>query len=124
MEALKQFEKQNYLNIETFRKNGQGVKTPVWFVQEGETLRVWTNAGAGKIKRIRNNGSVRVMPSTVAGEPLGDWVDAQAIAEDAPEAVNHVAALMRKKYGLQFLFFNGLGKIRKSKTAVIKLTLS
>lgn len=124
MEALKQFEKQKYLNIETFRKNGQGVKTPVWFVQEGETLRVWTNAGAGKIKRIRNNGSVRVMPSTVAGEPLGDWVDAQAIAEDAPEAVNHVAALMRKKYGLQFLFFNGLGKIRKSKTAVIKLTLS
>ncbi|MBI5294408.1 MAG: PPOX class F420-dependent oxidoreductase [Chloroflexi bacterium] len=124
MEALKQFEKQKYLNIETFRKNGQGVKTPVWFVQEGETLRVWTNAGAGKIKRIRNNGSVRVMPSTVAGEPLGDWVDAQAIAEDAPEAINHVAALMRKKYGLQFLFFNGLGKIRKSKTAVIKLTLS
>ena len=27
---------QQYLNIETFRKNGVGVKTPVWFVQEGD----------------------------------------------------------------------------------------
>lgn len=26
------FERRHYLNIETFRKNGQGVKTPLWFV--------------------------------------------------------------------------------------------
>ena len=36
--ALKQFEKQQFLNIETFRKNRQGVKTPVWFAQDGDRL--------------------------------------------------------------------------------------
>ena len=30
-----QFIKQKYLNIETFRKSGIGVKTPVWFAQAG-----------------------------------------------------------------------------------------
>jgi PPOX class probable F420-dependent enzyme len=122
--TLKQFEKQQYLNIETFRKNGQGVKTPVWFVQDGETLHVWTFAGAGKIKRIRRNGSVRVAPSTVSGEPLGDWVNAQAVAHASAEAIQYVEKLMKKKYGFSFFLFNGLGKIRKSKTAVIKITPS
>jgi PPOX class probable F420-dependent enzyme len=121
MEALKQFEKQQYLSIETFRKNGEGVKTPVWFAQDGNTLHVWTFAGAGKIKRIRRDGTVRVAPSTVSGEPVGEWINAQAIADDSPEAIRHVEKLMRKKYGLSFLLFSGLGKIRKSKTAVIKI---
>ena len=62
--TLKQFEKQQYLNIETFRKNGQGVKTPVWFVEDGETLLVWTEAGSGKARRIRSDSTVRVAPST------------------------------------------------------------
>ena len=88
--TLKQFEKQQYLNIETFRKNGQGVKTPVWFVQDGEALQVWTQAGSGKAKRIRNNGTVRVAPSTGSGEPTGEWVDARAETNESPDAIIHV----------------------------------
>ena len=30
--GLDQFANQNYLSLETFKKNGDGVKTPVWFV--------------------------------------------------------------------------------------------
>ena len=29
---------ENYINLETFKKNGQGVKTPVWFAHQGESL--------------------------------------------------------------------------------------
>ncbi len=46
----KQFENQNYINIETFRMNGQGVKTPVWFVQDDGSLYVRTAEGSGKVK--------------------------------------------------------------------------
>ena len=42
---LKQFEGQSFLNLETFRRNGSGVKTPVWFTQDGQTLYVRTVAG-------------------------------------------------------------------------------
>lgn len=109
---LKQFEKQQFLNIETFRKNGQGVKTPVWFVQDGETLHVWTQAGSGKAKRIRNNGKVRVTPSTASGEPTGEWLDAHASTDESSAAIKHVESLMRKKYKTMFYIFGLLGRLR------------
>ena len=54
------FENQKYLNLETFRKSGVGVKTPVWFVQEGDVLFVRTGAIRVKVKRIRNNSQVNI----------------------------------------------------------------
>lgn len=121
---MKQFQNNKYMNIETFRKNGQGVKTPVWFVQDGEALRVWTFYGAGKTKRIRRNGTVRVVPSTASGEPLGEWISAEAIADHSPETIRQVEVLMRKKYGFAFAVFNLLGKIRGSKPDTIKVTFN
>lgn len=109
---LKQFEKQQYLNIETFRKNGEGVKTPVWFARDGETLHVWTQAGTGKAKRIRNNGAVRIAPCTPSGELLGEWQDAHAKTDESPEAIKHVEKLMQKKYGVMFYIFGFIGRMR------------
>ncbi len=110
--TLKQFEKQNYLNIETLRKSGQAVKTPVWFVQDGETFFVWTQANAGKAKRIRNNGAVRVAPCTSSGEVFGEWISAHAQTNEAPEAISDLEKLMKKKYGIMFHIFGFLGRLR------------
>jgi uncharacterized protein len=38
MNFLEQLTKQKYLNLETFRKNGESMKTPVWFVQQEGTI--------------------------------------------------------------------------------------
>lgn len=121
---LKQFDKQQYLTIETFRKNGEGVKTPVWFAQDGETLHVWTGSGSGKVKRIRNSGAVRVAPSTAAGEPLGEWVNAQAFANDAPEKVAYTETLFRKKYGLVFRLLSAFNKWRGGVYASVEIRLA
>jgi hypothetical protein len=43
------FQNQQYLSLETFRKNGQGVKTPVWFAQDGEVLYIWTQTDSAHI---------------------------------------------------------------------------
>jgi PPOX class probable F420-dependent enzyme len=110
---LEQFEKQQYLSIETFRKNGLGVKTPVWFVQEGDVLFVWTDAGSGKAKRIRNNGTVKVAPSTGSGTPVGEWLHAHAAVDESPETISHLETLMKKKYGIMFNIFGFLGRMRK-----------
>ena len=120
--ALKQFEKQQYLNIETFRKNGQGVKTPVWFAQNGETLHIWTSVTSGKIKRIRNNSSVRITPSTASGDALGEWVNAHATAHDAESKVKETEALFKKKYGVVFVILSNLNKWRGGKYAAIEVT--
>ena len=91
-----------YLNIETFRKNGQGVRTPVWFAGEPldgtpEKLYVYSTADSGKAKRIRNNARVRVAPSDVRGKLLGKWVEARAEIVTSADA-EHGMQLLNKKY--------------------------
>lgn len=121
--ALKQFEKQQYLNLETFRKNGQGVKTPVWFAQDGDTLRIWTQADSGKVKRIHRDGNVRIVPSTASGEPTGEWAEAHAkVLEDTRE-VDFTARLFKKKYGIMFNLFGAMGKLRRAKYTTIQVEI-
>jgi hypothetical protein len=49
------------------------MKTPVWFVQQGEKLYVRTIADSGKVKRIRNISRINISPCRVDGEPIGNW---------------------------------------------------
>jgi hypothetical protein len=104
---LTQFEGQRYIALETFKRNGDGVKTPVWFVEEGGDLYIWTTATTGKARRIRNNPRVRFAPSSVRGKPKGDWVEGEAQALN-PSDSTRPTELIRRKYGLQFWFVNHL----------------
>jgi uncharacterized protein len=123
MSALKQFEKQQYLNIETFRKNGNGVKTPVWFVQDGERLFIWAESASGKAKRVRNNCKVKIAPSRGDGVALGDWIPSSARCDDSPDALKSIRELMIKKYGLMFHLFGLLGKLRNAHYTTLKIEL-
>jgi PPOX class probable F420-dependent enzyme len=62
---------QKYISLTTFRKNGAGVATPVWFGEEDGKLYVMTRSDLGKAKRIRNNPQVRVAPCTIRGKVTG-----------------------------------------------------
>lgn len=121
---LKPFEKQQYLTIETFRKNGQGIKTPVWFAQDGEALYVWTGAGSGKVKRIHKNNNVRIAPATISGELLGEWLPAQAREDGSPEAMKHVKQIMFRKYGILFSIYAFVGSLQRgSKHTTLEVRL-
>jgi PPOX class probable F420-dependent enzyme len=121
-EPVKQFERQSYMNLETFKRSGQGVKTPVWFVQEGSMLYVRTGAESGKVKRVRNNGRARVVPSNAQGAPLGEWVDGKARLVEAEEAA-HVNRLAARKYGLMKLGFDAMSRLQGQKWATIRVDL-
>lgn len=119
---LDAFEKHQYLALETFRKNGDAVKTPVWFARDGDALIVWTQADSGKVKRIRKNGRARVAPSTAGGETLGEWQEAQAKADDSEQALKHAVKLFKQKYGLMFSAFAAAGKLRKAKYTTVRIS--
>jgi PPOX class probable F420-dependent enzyme len=90
-DEIAQFARAKYLNLETFRKTGVGVRTPVWFAQDvvaaTTVFYVYSEAGAGKVKRIRNNPKVRVAPCTMRGEVRGGWIDGRArLCEDGEAA--------------------------------------
>jgi len=89
-----------YLNLETFRRNGQGVRTPVWFAADPEddaTLYVYSTSQSGKAKRLRRGGAVRVAPCNARGTVTGPWIDARASIVDGA-AFRHGMQLINRKY--------------------------
>jgi hypothetical protein len=120
---LDQLRKQQYLNLETFRKNGVGVKTPVWFVQEGDTLFVRTVDNSGKVKRIRNNGEVNIAPCKVDGALLGDWLPARARVLMDENADRKVDRLLDQKYGLMKKMFGMASALQGRKYTVLEMKL-
>ena len=100
MESINQFSRQKYMNLETFRKSGVGVKTPVWFVQVEDVFYVTTFPGSGKVKRIRREGRVNIAPCSANGTLKGEWVPAFALMVDDELERQEVGRLMDKKYGL------------------------
>ena len=115
------FNQQKYLNLETFRKNGNGVKTPVWFVQDGNILFVRTIANSGKVKRIRNYPQVHIAPCKMDGAPLGDWVEASARLVSDPEVDRKVDRMLGKKYGLMKSLFGLASSMQGRKNAIIEI---
>ncbi len=90
-----------YVNLATFRKSGREVCTPVWIASEGEKLCVYTNVTSGKVKRIRNDGRVRLAPCDARGHLRGDWLEASGRMLDDPEGVERGLAAIERKYGWQ-----------------------
>ena len=86
-----------YISLETYRRNGAGVRTPVWFAEADGVLYVYSLADAGKVKRIRTTSHVRVAPCDLRGNLKGDWLEAEARVVEADEE-KHGQALLNQKY--------------------------
>jgi uncharacterized protein len=90
-------EGQKYISLTTFRKNGVGVATPVWFGEDGGKLYVMTRSDMGKTKRIRNNPEVKVAPCTIRGRVTGTEFRARARILP-PEEHAHARQTINRKY--------------------------
>ena len=91
-----------YINLETYRRNGQPVATPVWFTidDNNKMIYVITRTETGKVKRLRNNSKVRVVPCGMRGQPKGEWLNGRAKFATAEQ--QEMALKQRnKKYGLK-----------------------
>ena len=120
--AFGAFAGKKYLNLETYRKNGRAVRTPVWFAAAEDTaqgaspqkLYVYTIGESGKVKRIRNNGRVRIAPCDMRGGLRGEWVAARAEILTSEEAARGMRLLNRKYIPWkQLLDFFAMFRMRK-----------
>jgi PPOX class probable F420-dependent enzyme len=101
----------SYLSLTTFRHDGTPVPTPVWASQDGDRLYVWTEAEAGKIKRLRNNSAVLLAPCDSRGGLQGAQVEGTAVVKGGASDVERLRSLHRAKYGLQFRLFDGFASV-------------
>jgi len=119
---LSPFLNANYLNLESYRKNGTPVATPMWFALHNDTLYVYSLANAGKVKRVRNNARVRVVPCDLRGNPKGQWVEAKARILDEPGAkLGH--KLLDEKYGWMKKMGNLFSRLMKRERVVMAIEI-
>lgn len=117
-----QFEGEKYLSLESYRRNGAAIRTPMWFAEGDGLFYVYTLANAAKVKRVRHTPRVRVAPCDIRGRVKGEWVDARAtILGPEGEARGH--ALLNAKYGWMKRFGDLFSRLRRRKRAVISIEL-
>jgi PPOX class probable F420-dependent enzyme len=101
-DALRALQSERYISLETFKKDGTGVKTPVWFAEQDGALVVFTDGTSYKVKRIRRDSKARVAACDVRGNVHGPWFEAHAeILPKGGAASDEAYAALRRKYGLQ-----------------------
>ena len=123
MNSSDQFTKKQYLNLETFRRNGEGLKTPVWFVQDGATFYVSTMAKSGKVKRIRNCEQVNIAACKMDGKVIGTWIPATAHEITDPEISEKANQMLNKKYGLLKKIFDSQRASKGSKDTFLEIKI-
>ncbi len=96
-----------YLSITSYKRDGQGVATPVWFVQRDGKLLVETDTASGKVKRIRRNPQVQVAVCTASGRLRGQQVPAVAEILSGSE-IGRVERLIADKYRFDMIIFRPL----------------
>jgi PPOX class probable F420-dependent enzyme len=102
--------------LETHKRDGSWVNTPVNPVREGDRVffRTWTTSG--KVKRLRNDPRVRVAPSRPNGHPTGPFLEGRATPLAGADA-EHAAHLVNRRFPLvQGVFVRGFHRLRHLET--------
>lgn len=94
---------ERYVLLETRKRDGSTVPTPVWIVDLGDgTVGFTTEVSAGKVKRVRNFPDVALRPCDRRGGVTPDaprWTG-RAVVLEGPAAAPVITAIKRK-YGWQ-----------------------
>ena len=115
-----QLSKFKYINIETYRKNGLGVRTPVWFIIYQGLIYFRTDEKSGKVKRLRNNPHVKIAPCDIRGNVKGEWFDGKIHFANSEES-SIAYSMINKKYGVKTTLIRIFNKIRGTSPLVITI---
>jgi PPOX class probable F420-dependent enzyme len=122
---LETLDHHRYISLATFRRSGDTVKTPVWFAKHGGRIYVFTAAGSGKVKRLRNDERIRAAPCGPRGRLRGKWIEGWARRIEDPAIERAAYAALLAKYGWQMRVTNFLSKCtgRIEERAILELEL-
>ncbi|MEU2434200.1 PPOX class F420-dependent oxidoreductase [Streptomyces sp. NPDC007861] len=100
---LQELARAKCVSLTTFRKDGTGVATPVWFAVDAGVLYVWTRSDSWKVKRLRRDDRVTLTACDVRGRiaPGAEQAEGTARLLDGDE-LKRVRGLLSRKYTWQF----------------------
>jgi PPOX class probable F420-dependent enzyme len=117
---------ERYINLESFKRDGGGVKTPVWAAPLDGRLVIFTDGTSYKVKRIGRNPTVRVAACDMRGNVHGPWLDGQCRILDDPAAIEQALGALRRKYGWMMLLGNFFARLsgRFGRRKYLEVTLT
>ena len=117
--------KKKCISLTTYKKNGEGVSTPIWFARDNNDIYIMTNEKTWKAKRIRNNPKVAFVSCNYMGKVKRKFSDLRIHGdveflegEEGFKAEQNIA----KKYWFLYRFFRNDDDIflRITPTAILK----
>jgi PPOX class probable F420-dependent enzyme len=100
-DSLEPFRSAKYMSLTSYRKDGSGVPTTVWFAIEDDRLLMRTDSESYKVKRMRTNPAVTVAPSTARGEVKGDAHPGEAKELPASEG-KRISRIYLRRYPIGY----------------------
>src|SRR5581483_11601996 len=110
-----------YLSVTSFRRDGTGVATPVWFVSDGKRLLAFTDLHSAKIRRIRRDPHVLVAPCRPDGKLRREPVSAHAEVLTSVADLESVRKLLLARYRVSYrvvMVFYRLGRRLRGKQSI------
>lgn len=115
----------SYISLETFKRDGTGVKTPVWCAPVNDEIAIFTEGAAFKVKRLARDPRVRVARCDMRGKILGPWHDGTGRIVDSAAEEKRAYAALHEKYGwimwLTDVMSTLSGRIKRRKVLLLKL---
>jgi uncharacterized protein len=91
-----------FLSVTSFKRDGTGVATPVWFACDGARLFAFTDLHSPKVRRIRRNPHVLVAPCRPDGRLRGEPVEARAEVLTAVAELERVRTLLLARHPVSY----------------------
>jgi PPOX class probable F420-dependent enzyme len=109
----------SYVSFTSYRKDGTPVSTPVWIAPEGDDLYFFSDTGAFKVKRVRNNPAVSLQPCDVRGRVK----DGAPLVTGMAEVLDHtetprVRRIVNRKYRVMGTIGGLFARLRGSEASI------
>lgn len=91
--------RESYISVLSYKRDGNGVETPVWVASLDGKLVIFTLKDSFKVKRIGRNPKVRVAKCSMRGEILGPWFDGTCAIVTDKQIEKRAYAALSAKYG-------------------------
>ena len=91
-----------FLSVTSFKRDGTGVATPVWFVSDGSRLFAFTDLHSPKVWRIRRNPHVLIASCRPGGKLRKEPVPARAEVLTATPELERVRELLTERYRISY----------------------
>jgi uncharacterized protein len=123
--TARDLDRERYVSLETFRRSGAAIATPVWAAELEGKLYVLTDGTSAKVKRLRATPRARLAPCDWRGNLTGPWREARGRVVQEPELIERANAALARKYGWQVTVLNIFSTIggRIGRRAILELAV-